>query len=686
MDCTRAKRRANRPFSRWNARFRVRTLVWAVVALVWAVPASGFVPAWIADPDYEHRGSALLRNTIPSVPPVDPSIAQGRDDFDVLRYRITILPSFDEQRIVGSVSVTFQSLVDGLSSIDLDLYDDWQIDLVHRNNDPLDYLHENDVLRISLSEPLSVGGTRTITVHYQGAPQPAGFMGLQFLESAGGARTLASLSQPYFARSWWPCKDTPTDKAEVDLYVIAPQGMFAASNGVLVGQQPVGNDTLYTWVETYPISTYNVSLAVAEYVSWSEVYVGPDEQQLTIEYHVFPEDEEAARFDFGRTTEIVDFFVDRFGEYPFIQEKFGMAEFVFVGAMEHQTMTSYGQFFLTGDRFYERIIGHELAHEWWGNSMTLTDWSELWIHEGLATLSEGLWLEHAQGPIAYRNFLRARSNSCCGFPGPISPPTELFNTTVYNKSAWMLHMLRRTIGDNEFFGALRDLAARPELRYGSIDTATFVEQFETSTGQQLSWFFDQWLYRTGRPTIASSWTAEPLGDRFRVEVNLEQTGPGEPWIFPLDLRVVTSAGNIEFQTWVTSVRHRYTAFVDAEPTDLKVDPNESLLWFADGQSPVTSVSPPLGGTRLLPNVPNPFNPRTMLRFELARAGDVELRILDVRGRVVDVLRPGRLGAGLHEFPWDGTDFRGAAVSSGVYQVQLTGIDGPGNVRPITLVR
>lgn len=658
-----------------------------LMALGCTTQSLAFMPRWIADPSQAPAPTALLREEVdPYVPPVDPSNAQGRDEFDVLRYEIAIIPNFDTETIQGSVNITLASLVDGLARIELDFYDGWQIDAIQFGGTPLAYQYADDVLRVDLPESLPLGGTRTFSIQYQGAPQPAGFMGLQFLQSAGGARTLASLSQPYFARSWWPCKDTPTDKAQLQLYVLAPAGMFAASNGRLVGQQPVGTSTLYTWVETYPISTYNVSLAIAEYVSWTEQYTGPDQQRLTLEYHVFPEDEEAARFDFARTPQMVDFFVDRFGEYPFIQEKYGMAEFVFVGAMEHQTMTSYGQFFLTGDRFYERIIGHELAHEWWGNAMTLTNWGDLWIHEGLATLSEGLWTEYAVGPIAYRNFMRNRENACCGFAGPISPPSELFNDTVYNKSAWMLHMLRRMVDDNEFFGALQDLAARPELRYGSITTDVFVDQFEASTGRELSWFFDQWLYRTGRPTIAMDWTSTAVGDRYRIDVDIEQTGAGDPWLFPLDLRVITTAGNVDAQTWVTSDRHRYSMFVDSEPTDLVLDPNESLLWFSDDDPPVTAAPAPFGGSRLLPNVPNPFNPRTMLRFELARPGEVQLRILDARGRVVEVLRPGRLEEGAHELPWNGTDLRGMPVASGVYQVQLMGLGIDGSVRPITLIR
>ena len=250
------------------------------------------------------------------------------------------------------------------------------------------------------------------------------------------------------------------------IIAIVPEEMFAASPGKLELVAPTGDQVVYRWSSDYPITTYNVSFAISDYASWTEDYISPQGDAFPLEFHVFPEHESIARYEFERVGQMIDFFWELYGAYAFEDEKYGMAEVVLAGAMEHQTMTSYGDFFMTGDRYYEGIVAHELSHHWWGNLLTLTDWNDLWLHEGLATFSDGLWREHIDGRAAYLQFLRQRSAGCCGFYGPISPPAKLFNQTVYQKGAWMLHMLREYVGDTDFFAALQSLTsdAGPALR------------------------------------------------------------------------------------------------------------------------------------------------------------------------------------------------------------------------------
>ena len=677
------RRRTRRP-----CRFVVRRL-WTLLALVSALAApraNAFVPPWIATPGAESNATSRARVLASPNLGADPSQAENRDDFDVLRYQLTLYPDFADEALTGDVSITLRSLVNGLGYADLDLYDALTVYDVIQGNNHLDITHQNDVLRVVFATPLNQNGTISFTVRYGGKVAPAGFMGFDYKQSPAGNPVLATLSEPYYARSWWPCKDTPDDKAEMILSVLAPEGMFAASNGRLVGQVPIGSSTMFTWVESYPITTYNVSLAVADYVSWTEDYVSPGGESMTLEYHVFPEHETAARFDFGRTSQIMDYYAGLFGEYPFIEEKYGTAEFVWDGAMEHQTMTSYGDFFLTGDRFYERIIGHELSHQWWGNSLTATDWNDLWIHEGFATYCEGLWKEYLEGPQGMRDFLRPRSNACCGFIGPIVPPAKLFNDTVYNKAAWMLHMLRRLLGDGAFFDAARDLASRPDLQYGGVTTEDVIQQFETSTSMPLRWFFDQWLYRDDRPTLDLQWSSTPSQWGALVTIRVDQVQDGAPYTFPLDLRIQTPEGDTDVELWMTSTSATTQAWVPSSPTGVLLDPDGWLLHFVPEDPQPTATPSPFRAARLLPNVPNPFNPRTSLRFELAHPGRVALRILDTRGRVVDVLDPGPLEAGQHGLEWDGRDADGHPVASGVYRVILEAEDGATPARPITLVR
>jgi aminopeptidase N len=629
---------------------------------------------------YEH----LLHVGLPTA--ADPSSALGRDAWDVTHYQLVLLPDFETESLQGYIAVSFTTLESGLDHIDLDLYDEFTIDDVHIDYESLAYDLSLDVLRIYFPRSLQLGESLTVNIDYRGTPEPTGALGLDFDVTAAGRPILATISEPFYARSWWPCKDTTTDKATVDLRVVVPENMYVASAGTLEEVIYDGGRAVYHWFSDYPISTYNVSLAVTEYVSWTENYISSEGVEFPLEFHVFPEDEQVARFEFERVGQMIDFFSDLYGPYPFPDEKYGMAELVLAGAMEHQTMTSYGDFFLTGDRYYEGIVAHELSHSWWGNLVTLRNWDDLWLHEALATFSDGLWREHIDGRAEYIDFLQQRSASCCGFNGPISPPVKLFNQTVYQKGAWMLHMLRELIGDTDFFAALRRLTANPELRYQNFGETDFVEAFEAQTGQDLSWFFDQWLRRTGRPEIAVAPEAGGPVDQ-TVWIKVSQTQQDPEWRFPLRLRVQLPSGPVDLDIFITERTTEFVVNVAEWPTSIEIDPDVQLLHFDTGSVLVTAApESSRHRTKLLRNTPNPFNPRTTLRFSLAEPATIRLRIFDLRGRELRVIHCGALQPGDHERLWDGTDREGRTVASGTYLVRMEGATVVPPALSITLVR
>ncbi|NNM33082.1 MAG: hypothetical protein HKO53_08445, partial [Gemmatimonadetes bacterium] len=498
---------------------------------------------------------------------------------------------------------------------------------------------------------------------------PAGLLGMDFTTHDGDP-IVQTLSEPYFARSWWPCKDVPDDKAEVTLTCFVPTGMYVASNGQLLNVAWTPSGSYFVYQSTYPISTYLVSITATNYQGWDEPYVSPAGQEMTLEYRVFPEDVADAQVDFERTTEMLDLFSNTFGEYPFIREKFGMAEFVWEGAMEHQTMVSYGDFLITGDKFYERLVAHELSHHWWGNLMTLTDWDEIWLHEGFATYCEALWTEHLDGKQAYQDFMWDRSLNMVGFAGPIIPPYNLFGNTTYKKGAWLLHMLRGYLGDADFFQALRDYAGLSSSQYGNVTTEDFIESVEQTTGQELNWFLDQWLYVAGRPTYEYNWTSEPENGQHKVTLRIHQAQSHQLYSMPLDVRIQTASGPVDSEVFVTDSTHWVTYYLDEAPTSVTLDPDLWVLKWTQELADVTPAPFVAGETRLLPAHPNPFNPTTLLRFELGEAADVRLRIYDDRGRQVRVLEPGLLPVGPHRVPWNARDGRGAPLASGVYRVLL----------------
>ncbi len=612
------------------------------------------------------------------------SATTNQDDFDVVRYEIDLRPDFDTQTVEGAVVVEFAPLVADLQRLDLDFYDDWSVTRVRpaSGGRPLSYTHQDSVLSIQLRTDGPGGPSgRAIRIEYNGTPQPAGFLGMQFLEH-DGTPILATLSQPFFARSWWPCKDVPDDKATVTLSCTVPPEFYVAGNGVLESTttDPSTGDVTYTWVENYPISTSLVGFSATNYVGWEETYVSKSGRAMDVIFRVFPEDLDAARVDFERTVDMLDLFSGLFGEYPFVEEKYGMAEIVFEGAIEHQTMTGYGDFLITGDKQFERLVAHELSHNWWGNSITVRDWNELWLQEGFATYCEALWIEAQEGVDAYRSFMRSRSGAETGFFGPIVPPNRLFNTTVYWKGAWVLHMLRRILGDEGFFASLRAHAQNPDLKYGNQTTADLVETISRTTGVDTQTFFDQWLYNVGRPEYTVVWSHGPVDGGERVDVEIRQTqGNGVVYAMPLDLHVPTASGSVVERTvWNDQSVQEYSFVVPGEPTDLVVDPDD---WVLDEQIVTervgTSVAAPAvpASSRLLPPEPNPFNPRTRLRYDLARSGRVDLTVHDARGRRVATLVAGELrSAGTHTVVWAGDDDAGRPVSTGVYFARMQ-VDG-----------
>lgn len=600
--------------------------------------------------------------------------------YDVEHYDLFLAPSFADQRLDGAVTTRLTSLTDGLDAVEFDLVDDLSVLLVQHNDQPVSYTHENDILRIDLLAPLDEGATASIFVQYTGYPQPAGLLGLEFNEHAG-VPLVATLSEPYYSHTWWPCKDVATDKVTSAVIVHVPAGMYAASNGILTHRIPEGDGEYFVWKNDMAIAPYLISIAVTNYVQWTETWVSPSGKSMPVEYNVFPEDLEVAQYEFERTTQMLDFYSELFGEYPYVDQKYGMAEFVYQGAMEHQTMSSYGNFYLTGDRFYERLVAHELLHHWFGNANTVEDWNEIWLHEGFATYGEALWIEHTEGMAAYLNFMRKRDFPGPGFIGPIIPPGNLFGNTVYRKGALLLHMLRHVVGDNDFFQGLRDWTDATIGDYGNVTTDEFVASMSASLGQDLNWFFDQWLYYEGRPEFDLSWDDWEQGGQYGVKIKLHQTQTQTTYVMPVDVRVQTANGNEDFVVWTNSPTQSATFFVSSEPTDVVIDPDN---WLIERVTLVESPSTDLG-SRLWPAEPNPFNPSTVFRFTVAKPGPVQLSVFDTRGRLVRRIDAGYLPTGPHEITFRGEDDRGARLSSGVYRLLLEAPDGRRS-RSITLVQ
>ena len=293
----------------------------------------------------------------------------------------------DDQSINGLVSATAIVVDSGLTSIDLDLMDGYEIDSVQINGQNAEYTYSSNLMSIQLAMvgTPDIGSEIVATIGYHGDPQSFDFGSFTFDEHQG-EHLIWTLSEPYGARGWWPCKDDPSDKADsVNIVVNVPDHLIVASNGSLISEEsnPNGRKTYY-WQESYPIATYLVSLAIYPYQYWEDTYINADGDSLSLTYYVFPDHYGSLYENYLETKDMIGLFEEKYGAYPFFDEKYGHAEFGWGGGMEHQTLSSMGG-------WSDWLIAHELAHQWWGDMITCADFHHIWLNEGFARYGEALW-------------------------------------------------------------------------------------------------------------------------------------------------------------------------------------------------------------------------------------------------------------------------------------------------------
>ena len=335
----------------------------------------------------------------------------AQDDFDVTRYRLDLIFDDIARTVEGSVEITATSLVDGLETVTLDLWSNMNVAVVTQGFPFIPFSHDGNFLHVSLPQPADMGESFTFKVVYNGTPLTGfGSFGWNKYGSSGDGEAVWSLSEPEGARIWWPCKDRPDDKAFVEEWWTVKSSWIATGNGVLAGVDDMPNDRKrYRWVATNPLPTYLVSLAASNYLSYSESYTPIEGGSMPVDHYVYPEDFQDAQVSLSVTVPMLEFYSDLFGEYPFVDDKYGHSSFPFGGAMEHPTNTSYGYFLMNGAHTYDFIVAHELAHQWFGDSVSPQIWPEIWINEGFASFCEALWAEHEYGPSGLTSFMNSHN-------------------------------------------------------------------------------------------------------------------------------------------------------------------------------------------------------------------------------------------------------------------------------------
>lgn len=640
-------------------------------------------PDRLLDRSVLRKGEILKVRRAPGFPRrLTPQPTPNQALYDAVHYTLDIAVNPATKLVEGSVRIEALPLAPALASIDLDLDPALSVsDVRSRAGSSIEWLRAGDVLTVYLPAPAAAGDTIAVDVYYSGYPATAAEPGM-FFSSAAGAPLVYTLSEPWSARAWWPCKDYPDDKATFDLSFSVPQTITAASNGVLVG---TSDETRWSapyrrwhWRESHPMSTYLASLAAALYTRIDGEWVASPGDTMPLAHYVYPYLEAAARVDFSIAGPALSFFSEIFGIYPYADEKYGVALSPLGGGMEHQTLTTYGASLVRGDHYYDWLYVHELAHQWVGDLVTCRSWEHIWLNEGFASYSESMWFEHLGGAASLKTYMESQDRPLT-WNGPIlrdpdnPDPWYYFDNVVYDKASWVLHMLRRVMGDEAFFDVLSAWCADPGRRYGAAVTDDFRTLCEERHGAPLAWFFDPWLTRTDRLSYAWSYDVWELGGAVSLTIAVDQEQEAL-YTMPVEFRIASSSGVVDTVLWVDE-RHeelRLSFPGGTVVSNVYLDPDH---WILCDKNMIDTGTPSAAAVFLAQNYPNPFNPETTLRYGLDRPAAVSLRIYDARGALVRTLvdRP-RSEAGRWTARWNGANDAGARVASGVYFARLVAGD------------
>ena len=602
------------------------------------------------------------------------ALTPGQEGFDVTFYKLDLKLTVSPNFLSGSVTMIAKSLVSNLNAITLDLADPMIVDSVYSGGIRVfNVTRQPLVVNIGLNRSYSVGQPFTTVVYYHGTPQGTGFGTFSF-SSTSGSPWIWSLSEPYGSRDWWPCKDHPNDKADsVDIWITCDSRFKVGSEGKLVAVVNNGDGTkTHKWQHRYPIASYLISIAVAEYSESSGWFKYGTDSMLVLNYAI-PSSDAQAKAALPQIINNLRIYSDLFGLYPFFKEKYGHAQFGWGGGMEHQTMTSLYY-------FEESLIAHEMAHQWFGDMITCQTWPNIWLNEGFATYCEALYFEKKSGSSGYWSVVNGDIPGARNAVGSIYVRDTmnlggLFDgQLVYSKGGIVLHMLRHVVGDSAFFRAMKQYANDPRFRFGTATTEGFQSVCEAVSGKDLNYFFQEWIYGESCPSYVYEWGYLKNGSTWTTRVTLRQTtGTTNPGFFkmPVDFRF-TGAG---LDTTVINDRpnQSFVFTLSKEPTDFQLDPGN---WILKKSLSGTLVNIDQIGTSprefsLLQNYPNPFNPSTIIPFELAARSSVRIEVYNALGALVDVLVNDRtLDAGRHEAQFNGTTLAGVPLPSGVYYYRL----------------
>lgn len=509
--------------------------------------------------------------------------------------------------ISGEITSHFRSKTNELKEIEFDLHNDLLVDSVYYHAEKISFSHSEQKLNIPFEETIAENIVDSVTVFYHGIPPQESNFG-SFAQTTHLTDPLVpiiwTLSEPYGAMDWWPCKQSLTDKIDsIDITVTSPEPYRTASNGVLVSETVENGSRTMHWKHRFPIATYLVAIAVTNYVDYTDTLQLDNGRHIEILNFVYPENLEKARSETPLTVEVMQQFNQLIGEYPFAAEKYGHAQFGWSGGMEHQTMSFMNNFGF-------ELVAHELAHQWFGDYITLSSWHHIWLNEGFATYMTGLAYEKLLEGVYWPRWKKLNVERITSAPGgsvyvqDTTDVSRIFSGRLsYSKGGYLLHMLRWVLGDDQFFEGLRNYFNDPELAGGFASNDQFVQHMENAGDTTLTEFFNDWYYGEGFPIYSLEYTPASPGS---YTVKLAQTTSHASVDFfemPVPIRVYNAAktDSADYRLVNTQNNQEFTIEADFEIDDIKIDPD---YWLISQTSRVLK-SPLLKTSENLTLFPNP---------------------------------------------------------------------------------
>lgn len=423
--------------------------------------------------------------------------------------------------ISGCVTTYFKVTSFGADTITLDLADTMRIDSVIFHSSKVVFSRSSDIVSLFLASSLPFNTVDSFSIYYGGTPFSTG-MGT-FVDTTHGLAHIPiiwTLSEPYGAKDWRPCKQGLTDKTDsIDIYITTPKPFVAVANGVLKETIDLGASRVFHWKHHYAIAPYLIGITITNYTTISQyIHLGND-SLLNINY-VYPEDSASIATVVNELIPVMEFYCKNFGKYPFCQEQYGQVQFGWPGGMEHQTMT-----FLGGFGYY--IMAHEAAHQWFGDAITCSSWKDIWLNEGFATYLTGLSYESLSPNLWWKKW---KNDQIVDITSEPSGSVYVDDTTnidrifdgrlSYAKGASLLHMLRWKMGDSLFFSGIRNYMDDPHHRFNFATTNDFKSFMEQASGMNLSEFFADWFYGQGFPSYTIDYSRDLVN---QVHVKISQT-------------------------------------------------------------------------------------------------------------------------------------------------------------------